>query len=53
MDVDLIVWVGVWLGGTYGCGCGILYDPMLGGSILCGVFKCQTWVEKYTSAELC
>ena len=24
-----------------------------GGSILCGVFKCQTWVEKYTSAELC
>ena len=30
MDVDLIGWVGVGLGGTYGCRCGILYDPMLG-----------------------
>jgi len=25
VDVDLIGWVGVGLGGTYGCGCGILY----------------------------
>ena len=30
MDVDLIGWVGVGFGGTYGCRCGILYDPMLG-----------------------
>jgi len=28
--VDLIGWVGVGLGGTYGCRCGILYVPMLG-----------------------
>ena len=30
MDVGLIGWVGVGLGGTYGCRCGILYAPMLG-----------------------
>ena len=30
VDVDLIGWVGVGLGGTYGCRCGILYAPMLG-----------------------
>ena len=30
VDVDLIGWVGVELGGTYGCRCGILYAPMLG-----------------------
>ena len=30
MDVDLIGWVGVGLGGTYGCRCGMLYAPMLG-----------------------
>ena len=30
MDVDLIGWVGVGLGGTYGCRCGILYVHMLG-----------------------
>ena len=30
MDVDLIGWVGVGLGGTYGCRCGIVYAPMLG-----------------------
>jgi len=29
VDVDLIGWVGVGLGGTYGCMCGILYAPML------------------------
>ena len=29
VDVDLIGWVGVGLGGTYGCRCGILYAPML------------------------
>ena len=29
MDVDLIGWVVVGLGGTYGCRCGILYVPML------------------------
>jgi len=30
VDVDLIGWVGVGLGGAYGCRCGILYAPMLG-----------------------
>ena len=30
VDVDLIGWAGVGLGGTYGCKCGILYAPMLG-----------------------
>ena len=30
MDVDLFGWVGVGLGETYGCRCGILYAPMLG-----------------------
>jgi len=29
VNVDLIGWVGVGLGGTYGCRCGILYAPML------------------------
>jgi len=29
VDVDLIGWVGVGLGGTYGCRCGILYVPIL------------------------
>jgi len=26
--VDLIGWVGLGLGGTYGCRCGIVYAPM-------------------------
>jgi len=30
VDVDLSGWVGVGLGGTYGCRCGILYAHMLG-----------------------
>ena len=30
VDVDLIGWVGVELGGTYGCRCGILCVHMLG-----------------------
>ena len=30
VNVDLIGWVGVGLGGTYGCRCGILHAPMLG-----------------------
>jgi len=30
VDVDLIGWVGVGLGGNYGCRCGILYAHMLG-----------------------
>jgi len=29
VDVDLIGWVGVGLGETNGCRCGILYAPML------------------------
>ena len=30
MDVDLIGWVRVGLGGTYGCRCGILYTNLMG-----------------------
>jgi len=30
VDVDLIGWVGVGLGETCGCRCGILYASMLG-----------------------
>jgi len=30
VDVDLIGWIGVGLGGTYGCRCGILYAHKLG-----------------------
>jgi len=30
VDVDLIGWVGVGLGGNYVFRCGILYAPMLG-----------------------
>jgi len=30
VDVDLIGWVGVGLGGTYGCRFGILHAPILG-----------------------
>jgi len=37
VDVDLIGWVGVGLGGTYGCRCGILYAPMLGVVIYVGL----------------
>jgi len=37
VDVDLIGWVGVGLGGTYGCRCGILYAPMLGVVVYAGL----------------
>ena len=37
MDVDLIGWVGVGLGGTYGCRCGILYAPILGVVVYAGL----------------
>jgi len=37
VDVDLIGWVGVGLGGTYGCRCGILYAPMLGAVFYAGL----------------
>ena len=37
MDVDIIGWVGVGLGGTYGCRCGILYAPMLGVVVYAGL----------------
>jgi len=30
VNVDLIGWVGVGLGGTCSCRCGILYAPILG-----------------------
>jgi len=35
--VDLTGWVGVGLGGTYGCKCGILYAPMLGLVVYAGL----------------
>jgi len=35
--VGLIGWVGVGLGGTYGCRCGVLYVPMLGVVFCAGV----------------
>ena len=38
VDVDLIGWVGVGLGGTYGRRCGILYASML------GVVFCAGWL---------
>ena len=37
VDVDLIGWVGVGLGGNYGCRCGILYAPMLGVVVYAGL----------------
>jgi len=37
VDVDLIGWVVVGLGGTYGCRCGILYAPILGVVFYAGV----------------
>jgi len=39
VDVDLIGWVGVGLGGTYGCRCGILYAPMLGVVLYAGLLS--------------
>jgi len=41
VDVDLIGWVGVWLGGTYGCRCGVLCAPMLG-VVVCAGLVCLT-----------
>ena len=35
--MDLIGWVGVGLGGAYGCKCGILYAPMLGVVVYAGL----------------
>jgi len=37
VDVDRIGWVGVGLGGTYGCRCGILYAHMLGVVLYAGL----------------
>ena len=37
VGVDLIDWVGVWLGGTYGCRCGVLCAPMLGVVVCAGL----------------
>ena len=37
MDLDLIVWVGVGLGETYGCRFGILYAHMLGVAFYAGL----------------
>jgi len=37
VNVDLIGWVGVGLGGNYGCRCGILYADMLGAVFYAGL----------------
>jgi len=37
VDLDLIVWVGVGLGETYGCRFGILYAHMLGVAFYAGL----------------
>ena len=37
MDVDLIGWVGVDLGETYGYRCGVLYASMLGVVVYAGL----------------
>ena len=37
MDVDLIGWICVGLGGTYGCRCGIFYVPILGVVVYVGL----------------
>ena len=42
MDVDLIGWADVWLGGTYGCRCGILYSHMLGVVFYAGLVSLTT-----------
>ena len=49
MDVDLIGWVGVGLGGTYGCRCGILYASVLGVVFYAGLVSLtlQLVVHKY------
>jgi len=38
VDVDLIGWVGVGLGGNYGCRCGILFAPILRVVVYAGWF---------------
>ena len=35
--MDLIGWVGVGLGGTHSCRCGILYVPILGVAFYAGL----------------
>jgi len=37
VDVDLIGWVSVVLGGAYDCRCGTLYAPMLGVEFYAGL----------------
>jgi len=56
VDVDLIGWVGVVLGGTYDCSCGILYAAMLGGSISTTNVKtscklCVSMIGNYCCAD--
>ena len=44
MDVDLVGWVGVVLGGTYGCRCGILNAPILGVAGYAGLVSHILWL---------
>ena len=50
--MDLIGWVGVGFGGTYGCRCGILYASMLGVVFYAGLVSLNAQRGWHTS-ELC
>jgi len=49
--VDIIGWVGVGLGGTYGCRCGILYAPMLGVVFYAGLVSLTCTGQPPTECE--
>ena len=50
--MDRIGWVGVGLGGTYGCRCGILYAPMLGVVFYVGLVSMTSSYPSPYSSEL-
>ena len=61
MDVDLIGWVGVGLGGTSGHRCGILCAPMLGVVVYAGLVSltssypspCSPYSSEYSDITIC
>jgi len=50
VDVDLIGWVGVGLGGTYGCRCGIVYVHILGVVFYAGLVSLTS--SSYTTPNI-
>ena len=52
MGVDLIGWIGVGFGGTYGCRCGILYAAMLGVVVYAGLVSLTSSYPSPYSSEL-